>query len=80
MPWLLQWEDELGKLDELLALLTGVRSTISRFPTVDILVNRSAPGLLGLTVDTSNSGAASAGITSILRSFRDSAIRTVLPQ
>jgi hypothetical protein len=25
MPWLLQWEDELGKLDQLLALLAAAR-------------------------------------------------------
>jgi hypothetical protein len=24
MPWLLQWEEELGKLDQLLALLAGI--------------------------------------------------------
>jgi hypothetical protein len=27
MPWLLQWEEELGKLDELLALLAAAPSS-----------------------------------------------------
>ena len=46
MPWLLQWEEELGKLDELLALLTSL--ACSRSVTIR---SRSNSAIAPLIVD-----------------------------